>query len=167
MKRPPRGKLPRTPGGSSLLHSAARSGGADAVEAVLSHGADVNAMDEDMTALYIALRHSNEGAVKALLEHEADVDMRSGDGRAPIHVAAYEGSPKLVRELVDAGADVRAQDPDGYSPFQLASMKPDNFECMEVILEKLCATYDPNETIRVFDKTFDFEKFKREIDAPI
>jgi len=84
MKRPPRGKLPRTPGGSSLLHSAARSGGADAVEAVLSHGADVNAMDEDMTALYIALRHSNEGAVKALLEHEADVDMRSGDGRAPI-----------------------------------------------------------------------------------
>ena len=33
-------------GGSSLLHSAARSGGADAVEAVLSHGADVNAIDE-------------------------------------------------------------------------------------------------------------------------
>mmetsp|Transcript_9779 Transcript_9779/g.24902 ORF Transcript_9779/g.24902 Transcript_9779/m.24902 type:complete len:170 (+) Transcript_9779:310-819(+) len=157
-------RLPRTPGGASLLHTAAKEGQAATVKEVLSMGAHVNSVDKGMTALHLAARNHHSGVVQILLQQRADINKRSIEGRCPLHIAAYEGVSEIVRQLVDAGAEVRAEDPDGYTPFQLASMKHNNFQSMEVILEKLVKTYDPNRKHAVY-KTFNFKKFKKEVDG--
>lgn len=53
---------------------------------------------------------------------------------------------------------------DCYTPFQLASMKHNNFQSMEAILDKLVQTYDENKKHKVFNKTFDFDQFRKEVD---
>ena len=32
------------------------------------------------------------------------------NGRMPLHIAAHEGLPKLVKQLLEAGADIAAKD---------------------------------------------------------
>jgi len=45
--------------------------------------------------------------VKELIAAGADVKARSGDGRTPLHVAAFFGRAEAVKELIAAGAGSR------------------------------------------------------------
>ena len=58
---------------------AARTGHVEAVNVLLSHGADVNAREHVLgeTALMWAAAENHPEVVKALLEHGADVNVRS------------------------------------------------------------------------------------------
>lgn len=69
----------RAPVGEPVLMTAARSGNARAVAALVARGADVNATDSarGQTALMWAAAHAHPGIVGILLEHGADVHARS------------------------------------------------------------------------------------------
>ena len=56
-----------------------------------------------------------------LLAHGADPNTRSRFGGTPLHTAAYEHGPVVIRVLVEAGADPNVLDDDGESPLHPAA----------------------------------------------
>lgn len=72
----------------SFLITAAFEGHAEAVRALLTAGADVNAVTDDgRTALYQASFRGNVECVKALLESSADATIADKEGKTPAAVA--------------------------------------------------------------------------------
>ena len=64
-----------------------------AIEILLAHGADVNALDGDgATALHLAAAGGHLDVVRALIaDSSADVDLVDGDGATALHLAAAGG----------------------------------------------------------------------------
>lgn len=87
------------------LIKATEDGQLDAMDQLISEGADVNGViDGDGTALIIAAREGNLTAATLLLKHGADVNKASfGDGN-PLIMAAREGHEGVVTLLLDRGA---------------------------------------------------------------
>ena len=78
------------PGGeTALMTAAARTGNADALAALLRHGANVNAKESwrGQTALMWAAAEGHAEAVKVLLDHGADLHMRSQGAPARVNPA--------------------------------------------------------------------------------
>ena len=105
--------------------TAARTGVAEAVNALLAHGADVNAKESwrGQTALMWAAGEGHVGAMSALLERGADIRARSNAGWTALLFAVRDGHLDAVRTLLEVGAEVndglpasalaRAADPKG------------------------------------------------------
>src|SRR5579864_2946664 len=128
---------------------ASRTGRADAVEALLAHGANVNATEASrgQTALMWAVAQQHSDVVHALIEHGADVKVRTrvrhvvvnrggpngasddapyvGEveqgGSTPLLFAARQGDLASAKIRLEAGAEVNEKAPNGYSVMLLAS----------------------------------------------
>ena len=97
------------PSGETVLMTAARIGNVDTVNALLAHGADVNANKhwQGHTALMWAVAEGHADVMKVLIEHGADVHARSSyRGSTPLLLAARAGNVDSARLLLAAGADV-------------------------------------------------------------
>ena len=146
--------------GETPLMTCARTGAADALEALLDHdAASVNAREKShgQTALMWAAAQENPDAVRVLLEHGADAGARSdshllpvslGDGNpfeqyflepqrgsTPLLFAARNGRVENARLLLDAGADVDEAAPNGQSALVVASFSGQG-ELAELLLER-------------------------------
>jgi ankyrin repeat protein len=117
----PKGKM--TP-----LMLAARQGGFEAAEMLVSSGAKLNAESGDnSTALLLATINGHFDIAKFLVEHDADVNLQSMDGAAPLYgVVNTQWARKsmhpqptikgektfyldLMKDLLDRGADPNAR----------------------------------------------------------
>jgi len=93
---------------------------------LISHGADVNARDEDTkTPLYWACQWQNYDVVKQLIDHGAKANLvEDGHGLRrnyyPLIVAAQKRKPEIVQLLLDAGAHVDVRDEDDSTPLYIA-----------------------------------------------
>jgi len=87
------------------LMIAAMRGEADAVQALIAHGAAVN--QAGWSPLHYAATGGSVAVVKALLAHGATLDARSPNGSTPLMMAAKYGSEDAVDALLAAGADPR------------------------------------------------------------
>ena len=95
------------PDGSTDLHRASYQNDPEAVELLLTKGADVNAAtDLGVTALWAASQNGSVPIVRALLNAGADPNAALLAGETPMMVAARSGYPKVVELLLDAGATV-------------------------------------------------------------
>ena len=84
---------------------AAREGHEAVVSALLSAGADKNAVRQNGAApLYIAAENGHEAVVSALLAAGADKNAAMHDGRTPLFAAAEKGHVAVVSALLAAGA---------------------------------------------------------------
>jgi ankyrin repeat protein/mono/diheme cytochrome c family protein len=92
--------------GNTPLHLAALRNDAGAVDTLLAHGADTNALNSaGASALHYGT--GSESIVKALLARDAAVDVVSKDGLSPLMTAvARPDSFAVVQLLIAAGADV-------------------------------------------------------------
>lgn len=96
---------------------ASRNGRLDAVDALLRHGANVEADVYRGTPLIWAAAVGRADAVQRLLERGADPSRRAtfggpkhGQGVTALHMAAENGHLDVIRTLLDAGADTSLRD---------------------------------------------------------
>jgi len=89
---------------------------------LLTHGADVNARDEEgMTPLHEVDEGDHAAVARLLVEGGADVNARSKSGATPLHIAAEKGHAKIARVLVEEGADVNARSKSEVTPLHIAA----------------------------------------------
>jgi ankyrin repeat protein len=123
--------------------TAARAGNADAVKALIAHGAPVNAKEkwQEQTALMWAAAENHPAAVKALVAAGADLNAHSKvlsfpeykyetngmavfilphGGWTALMYAARQNSVDAAAMLADSKADLNAVDADGTTALQLA-----------------------------------------------
>jgi uncharacterized protein len=88
------------------------------VEAMLKHGANINAREKDgLTPLQWATMYNRRNTVWVLLEHGADVNVKDrNEWTALMTAAALDTSPDVVLLLLDHGADVNARDDKSNTP---------------------------------------------------
>lgn len=129
--------LPK-PGLTELMRSAAK-GDLARLQQLLSHGAEVDAVDfNGWTALMYAAAGAYGSAVSPLLAAGADPDHRSHFGDTPLMAAALKGW--FDEELAEAGADVNAQNQNGVSALMLLAVTADP----EDVKSALSAGADPS-----------------------
>lgn len=94
--------------GDTPLLLAIRGGHAEAVELLLSRGANVNYLGG--VPLYVAVKSGSRRIVRSLLDHGASVNPKNlpGPGLTPLHHAVILGDTKMVKLLIERGADVNA-----------------------------------------------------------
>ena len=73
--------------GTTLLHSASKSGNMELVRLLIQEGADVNAQDEDgESPLHGAMaRSDNYNVARILIDNGADLSSKAVDGKTPFH----------------------------------------------------------------------------------
>jgi ankyrin repeat protein len=139
--------------------TAARSGKADAIKALVAHGANANARDaRGQTALMWAAARNNAEAVRLLLEVGADMKVRTNNppkgrsaeigifnsppptGFTALLFAVRAGSLAATRALLDAGADVNDTLSDGESALVVATANA-HWELADFLLDRGA---DPN-----------------------
>ncbi len=121
---------PNTSKSDLLLAAAYKTGCADAVQALLDAGADVNARGGwERTPLMNAVLAGNTESVKILLAAGADVNLRDDllKRTALMHAVRNRsnntGTVEIIKMLLAAGADVDMEDSAGRTTYAQASSK--------------------------------------------
>ncbi len=104
------------------LHAAALHAGAETIEALLAHGAPIDARTkEGLTPLLMAIGNGRgPDAARALIRRGADVNAAARGGMTALHLAIAENDVELVDLLIERGADVRTRDGKGRAPEEIA-----------------------------------------------
>jgi uncharacterized protein len=118
--------------------TAARTGSAETIKALVARGANVKARErrKGQTALMWAAAENNVAAIRALIEAGADVNERSTGGSfTPYVFAVRAGHIDAARALIDAGVDVNQSLTDGTSALVLAVVNA-HYELAAALLDK-------------------------------
>jgi ankyrin repeat protein len=110
--------------GSTPLHLAARSGGADTVQALLGAGANASAKNDlGVTPLHSAVDAADTRTIELLLSRGADVNAADVRGRTPLHWAAKlrSDSDRVIALLVGRQAKPDLADKQGRTPLHVAA----------------------------------------------
>jgi len=108
------------------LADAAMSRDAQAVRALLSAGADVNALGAYGTpALHWVVRVEDRATAGLLLDAGADPNLKTPQGVVPLHLAIANRDAAIVDLLLTAGADANLVDNAGETPLMLAARAGD------------------------------------------
>lgn len=130
--------------GLTLLGYAAHFGKGDAVQILLDHGADIDAISHSKisyipsnTALHAAIAgERNVDVIRLLLTHHADTNVFDSDGHTCLHTAAFhDDNIEIIRLLIDHGADVNARIEGGETALSLA-IKQGNNNVAELLRQK-------------------------------
>ena len=108
----------------SVLHLAARSGNAKAVELLMAHRADLEARDSTGQVPLHWAAFANSASVIAvfLAARPALLETRSKDKATPLHIAAGNGAKVAVDLLMARGANIGAHDlSNGWTPLHYAA----------------------------------------------
>ncbi|MGA2594195.1 MAG: ankyrin repeat domain-containing protein [Bryobacteraceae bacterium] len=105
------------------LFQAAAAGDTPAIEAALSHGADVNQKNASgLTALIVAARAGAAPAVETLIRHHANPNLRGGvNDWTPLMHAVHKNQLGAVRALLDGGAQVDSRGRSGETALMMAA----------------------------------------------
>eukprot|EP00698_Gefionella_okellyi_P011377 TRINITY_DN2995_c0_g1_i1.p1 TRINITY_DN2995_c0_g1~~TRINITY_DN2995_c0_g1_i1.p1 ORF type:complete len:804 (-),score=172.61 TRINITY_DN2995_c0_g1_i1:1085-3496(-) len=108
--------------GDTLLLHAALFGHVAVCEFLLSHGADVNAVDNaGLSALFCAAQHGFVEICQTLLRHGCDVNLRAYDGTTALFMSCQTGNLDLCRLLLDRQGDCNVIAVDGVTPLFLTA----------------------------------------------
>jgi len=110
----------------ATLADAAMNRDASAVRALLSAGADVNALGTYRTAaLHWVVRVEDRATAGLLLDAGADPNLQTPQGVAPLHIAIANRDAAIIDLLLAAGADANLPDNAGETPLTLAARAGD------------------------------------------
>jgi formylglycine-generating enzyme required for sulfatase activity len=110
--------------GATPLHVAAAANAADAANALLEAGADVDARTSGgFTPLHWAANRGATATARILIGAGAVVDARAKTGLTALHWAASKNAMDVAKLLLAEGADPNAPTLDGLTPLHWAVMK--------------------------------------------
>ncbi|KAH8370818.1 hypothetical protein KR093_005100 [Drosophila rubida] len=111
--------------GELALTAAARHGCVDAVNILMSRGAQIEARNrQGYTALWLAVKEGHWNVVEQLLQRGALVDEPLGQARkTPLMIAAEEGHLELLELLLARGAALEAEDHEGFTALSWACLR--------------------------------------------
>ncbi|MDD9859267.1 MAG: ankyrin repeat domain-containing protein [Nitrospira sp.] len=93
--------------GRKLLPAAVAQGRAEAAQALIASGSNVNARDDKgCTMLCLAVQEGHSDIVQVLIDAGADVNARNAKGCTTLCLAVQEGHSDIVQVLIDAGAEI-------------------------------------------------------------
>lgn len=73
------------------------------IKLLLSHGANINKQNGQMTSLMLAMRMNNGELVRLLLKHGADIHSKDEMGLTALHHGASKGSFIAVEMVLEKG----------------------------------------------------------------
>ncbi|XP_034104178.1 protein TANC2 isoform X5 [Drosophila albomicans] len=111
--------------GELALTAAARHGCVDAVNILMSRGAQIDARNrQGYTALWLAVKEGHWSVVEQLLQRGALLDEPLGQTRkTPLMIAAEEGHLELLELLLARGAALEAEDHEGFTALSWACLR--------------------------------------------
>ena len=112
--------------GNSVIHQAVRFCSKEILQAVIRHGADVNAANmKNVTALMMAYHNGNIDAISVLLDSASDPDIIiDGKTRTLLHYAVEEGcSVEVLLAIFNHSADVNAVNKNNVTALMIAFEK--------------------------------------------
>ena len=77
--------------------------------------------------------HAGYEIVKLLIDHKANVNVKSEDGKTPLHIAAVGGCDDVVRLLITAGSDVNSTDNYGHTPLFNAAANVSSYDMIGAV----------------------------------
>jgi len=112
--------------GMTALHLAVNSGSKPLSEALLAHGAEVNAKGDTITAkqvtpLHLAVEKGDAALVDMLLAKGADINARQEKGLTPLMLALYRKHTGIAESLLAKGADARLRSKSGETALHVAA----------------------------------------------
>ncbi len=131
-------KLLAAHGADLTIHAAAYIGDSNAVQHLLSRGADINAMDEHgRTALSLAAGEGNMAVAELLIARGAEVDRGKEDSwlPTPLYAAAERGQTGMVKLLIRHGANIHPGTLEDYTPLHEAA-RQGHRETVELLIDK-------------------------------
>jgi len=118
------------------IHIAAQKARQDAVDLLLSKGADVNSLDgAHRTAIHRAIFNKDLGMVKKLAGKKAKLDGYDAYGTHIVNYAASFGTPEIMRELSDHGASFYETDKKYHTGAIDAAATSGNYAVAEYLLD--------------------------------
>lgn len=105
----------------TVLSLAAEKGHVDILRALVKHGADVTAVDNDRdTALHVAAQYRAE-VIDALVDMGTNIEASNRIGCTPLHLACHMRRDQAVVALSKRGANINARDVVDQTPLHHAS----------------------------------------------
>ncbi|MGK5593991.1 MAG: ankyrin repeat domain-containing protein [Parachlamydiaceae bacterium] len=116
--------------GATVIHIAARDGSLNVLEALIETLGLELKDKHGLTPLFYAV--SEPENFKLLLDKGADTHhrLKSEDEATILHIAARDGSLKVLQMLLDAGLDLELKDKHGLTPLFYAVSEPENFKLL-------------------------------------
>jgi ankyrin repeat protein len=99
--------------------------GAGAPNAALAQTPPTRAELAAYTGLHAAAAQGHLESLRKLIGERANLNARDGNGRTPLHVAAFQGRGTAARVLIEAGADSALLDHQRYDAVTIVSVRDD------------------------------------------
>lgn len=114
------------------LIEATRTDDLNAVQVLLTNGADVDSRNHIGTTPLILAAYGDIRIARALIAKDANVNAQNILGTTPLLAAAYEGQSEAVQLLLDNGADANLQNKRGTTALTAAIYK-NRFDIVEML----------------------------------
>lgn len=108
--------------GNTRMHQAAILGGADVVEALITHGVNPSILNQKgLAAMHLAAHDDKSNVIETMARLECDINIPTLDEQlTPLHIAAKQGHVESVKQLHAEGAHLEALSVYGKTPLHLA-----------------------------------------------
>ena len=127
-----------------------RQASLEEIQTAIDDGADINAIKDIYTPLILSIRNGPFQLTELLIRNHADINLKSREGKAPLHYAA-EYDSDAVNLLILKGAQIDIKDNNGQTPLFIAA-SDNNATTLESLLD---AEADPNEVDNNGNTLFD------------